>query len=151
MAAALDADLQSAGQYCTHCLRSVDAATAVIPSSDRFNSVFCSKDCETKCKCQYHNLLFGMEPVVPPEMSPLSMIPGAQEARNAAQSEYATYLKSITKTGPLLAARFAGRQGVLGCTLSRRNTNDKHLQLTWKSISLSLKKRESDESLTNSQ
>lgn len=125
VASALDADLLSSGQYCTHCLRAVDASTVVIPSFDRFNSVFCSKDCETKAKYEYNNLLFGMEPVVPPEMSPLSMIPGALEARNAAQVEYAAYLKVLTKSGPLLAARFAGRQGTRLCIAFKTHCNNR--------------------------
>ena len=111
MVAVLDHDLQETGTYCTHCLRSVDLQNAVIPAVDRFNSVYCSTDCETRSKRQSQNLLFGRESVLPPALLPLDGIPGAVENRNAAQAAFANYLKSSGRSLPLLVARFAARQG----------------------------------------
>jgi len=109
--AVLDHDLQETGTYCTYCLRSVDPQNVVIPSVDRFSSVYCSTDCETRSKQQSQNLLFGRETVLPPALLPLADIPGATENRNAAQTAFADYLKSNQKSLPLLVARFAARQG----------------------------------------
>lgn len=111
MVAVLDHDLQETGTYCTHCLRSVDPTNVVIPSIDRFNSVYCSIDCEARSKHQSQNLLFGRESVLPPALLPLASIPGAGENRNAAQTAFADYLKSNGTSLPLLVARFAARQG----------------------------------------
>ena len=107
----LDHDLQETGTYCTYCLRSVSPQDAVIPEVDRFNSVYCSIDCEARSKHQSQNLLFGRESVLPPALLPLGDIPGAAENRNAAQTAFANYLKSDGKSLPLLVARFAARQG----------------------------------------
>lgn len=112
MVAVLDHDLQQTGTYCTHCLRSVDPENVVIPPVDRFNSVYCSTDCETRSKHQSQNLLFSRESVLPPELLPLAGIPGAEENRSAAQTAFADYIKSDGKSLPLLVARFAARQGV---------------------------------------
>lgn len=112
MVAVLDHDLQETGTYCTHCLRSVDPTNAVIPPVDRFNSVYCSIDCEARSKHQSQNLLFGRESVLPPALLPLASIPGAGENRNAAQTAFADYLKSNGTSLPLLVARFAARQGM---------------------------------------
>jgi import receptor subunit TOM20 len=109
--AVLDHDLQETGTHCTFCLRSVDLGNAVIPPVDRFSSVYCSTDCETRSKHQSQNLLFGRESVLPPALLPLAGIPGAAESRNAAQTAFADYLKSKGKSLPLLVARFAARQG----------------------------------------
>lgn len=111
MVAVLDHDLQETGTYCAHCLRSVGLENVVIPPVDRFNSVYCSIDCETRSKHQSQNLLFGRESVLPPALLPLAGIPGAVENRNAAQTAFADYLKSNGKSLPLLVARFAARQG----------------------------------------
>jgi import receptor subunit TOM20 len=113
MVSVLDPDLQSSGTHCTHCLRAVEVENAVIPSFDRIDSIFCSSECETKCKYQAQNLLFGRDPVIPLEFNPTAAIPGAQEMRNAAQVEFAAFIKSATKSGPMLVARYAGRQGAL--------------------------------------
>ena len=111
MVAVLDHDLQGAGTYCAYCLRSVDPQSVVIPQVDRFNSVYCSIDCETRSKHQSQNLLFGRESVLPPALLPLAGIPGAAENRNAAQTAFSNYLKANGKSLPLLVARFAARQG----------------------------------------
>ena len=111
MVAVLDHDLQETGTYCTSCLRSVDPENVVIPPVDRFNSVYCSIDCETRSKQQSQNLLFGRESVLPPALLPLAGIPGAAENRNAAQTAFTDFLKSNGKSLPLLVARFAARQG----------------------------------------
>lgn len=112
MVAVLDHDLQETGTYCTLCLRSVDPENVFIPPVDRFNSVYCSTDCETRSKHQSQNLLFGRDSVLPPTLLPLGDIPGAAENRNAAQTAFVDYLKSNKKTFPLLVARFAARQGM---------------------------------------
>ena len=111
MVAVLDHDLQETGTYCTYCLRSVDPENVVIPPVDRFSSVYCSTDCETRSKHQSQNLLFGRESLLPPALLPLAGIPGATENRNAAQTAFANYLRSNGKSLPLLVARFAARQG----------------------------------------
>lgn len=109
--AVLDHDLQETGSYCTDCLRSVDPQNVIIPSVDRFNSVYCSVDCEARSKHQSQNLLFGRESVLPPALLPLADIPGSSENRNAAQTAFVNFLKSNGKSLPLLVARFAARQG----------------------------------------
>ena len=114
MVAVLDHDLQETGTFCTYCLRSVDPENVVIPPVDRFNSVYCSTDCETRSKHQSQNLLFGRESVLPPALLPLEGIPGATENKGAAQAAFADYLKSNGKSLPLLVARFAARQGGSG-------------------------------------
>lgn len=111
MVAVLDHDLQETGTYCTHCLRSVDLGNVVIPPVDRFSSVYCSTDCESRSKHQSQNLLFGRGSVLPPALQPLESMPGTAENRNAAQTAFAEYLKSNGKSLPLLVARFAARQG----------------------------------------
>ena len=111
MVAVLDHDLQETGTYCTYCLRSVDPENVVIPSVDRFSSVYCSTDCETRSKNHSQNLLFGRESLLPPALLPLADIPGATENRNAAQTAFADYIRSNGKSLPLLVARFAARQG----------------------------------------
>lgn len=84
--------------------------TVVIPHSDRLNSVFCSKDCESNCKAQSNNLLFGLEPVLPTMLNPLGVIPSIQQVRNNVQTKFAEYIKSSRKATPLLVARLAARQ-----------------------------------------
>lgn len=107
--AVLDPDLQGQGTYCSHCLRSIEGDTAIRPESDRLGSVYCSEDCQTKAKIQSQNLLFGLDPVLPPELdhgqSQLS-----KPAREEAQSKFADYIKKEGRSIPLLSARFVARQ-----------------------------------------
>ncbi|KAH9844112.1 MAS20-domain-containing protein [Rhodofomes roseus] len=107
--AVLDPDLQAQGTYCSHCFRYIQGDSAIRPESDRLGSVYCSEDCQAKAKIQSHNLLFGLDPVLPPELdhgqSQLS-----KPAREAAQSKFTDYIKKEGRSIPLLSARFVARQ-----------------------------------------
>ncbi|KIM75022.1 hypothetical protein PILCRDRAFT_13960 [Piloderma croceum F 1598] len=105
----LDFDLQEKGTHCTHCLRLIQTGIAIKLPTDRFNSVYCSKDCLAKSKAQSQGLLFGLEPPVPLGLS-LGMPQQDTTAREAAQSAFVDYIKKNGKAVPLLVARFIARQ-----------------------------------------
>ncbi|KAH9938334.1 MAS20-domain-containing protein [Fomitopsis serialis] len=107
--AILDPDLQDKGTYCSHCLRSIQKDFAIRPDSDRLGSVYCSKECQVKSKIQSHNLLFGLESVLPPELD-LGQSVLAKPARDEAQTKFTEYVKAQGRSIPLLSARFVARQ-----------------------------------------
>ncbi|OBZ76618.1 hypothetical protein A0H81_03729 [Grifola frondosa] len=107
--AVLDADLQGKGSHCSHCLRHIQKGMAITPESDRLDSVYCSEDCQVKDKVQSQNLLFGLEPVLPPEMdNGLNEL--TKRDRNQAQETFTAFLKAQNKPSHLLAARIVARQ-----------------------------------------
>ncbi|EIN10928.1 MFS general substrate transporter [Punctularia strigosozonata HHB-11173 SS5] len=110
--AALDADLEGKGTHCSHCLRQVKKGMALQLENDRIGSAYCSKDCMLKSQLQSQNILFGLEPILPPELAPPSE-PGAIEERDKAQKAYVEFLTKGDAAGkaiPLLTARLVCRQ-----------------------------------------
>ncbi|KAG9317313.1 hypothetical protein JVU11DRAFT_1511 [Chiua virens] len=108
IATALDVDLQGAGTYCSHCLRPI-GDTVVRPDFDRFNSVYCSKNCQVKAKTYSQGILFTLEPPLPEHLIPESANPATDE-RNLAQAAFAEYIKKSGKAAPELMARVIARQ-----------------------------------------
>ncbi|TRM67859.1 hypothetical protein BD626DRAFT_107195 [Schizophyllum amplum] len=108
--ATLDHDLHEAGTHCNHCLRAVDPESA-ITTSDNFKSTFCSSDCQIAAKIQYQNLLFSLEPPLPPQMS-LPQPTEQAEKRKTAQEALVGYLAAHpSRDGPaLLVAELVARQ-----------------------------------------
>ncbi|KAI0034081.1 hypothetical protein K488DRAFT_46217 [Vararia minispora EC-137] len=106
---ALDADLEGKGEYCSHCLRSMEPAAAIRPISDKFGSAYCSKECELKAMTQYQGLLFATESPVPHDIDPTNT-PEQGEKRHLAQEKLVDLVKQSGKAGPLLVSRFVARQ-----------------------------------------
>ncbi|TFK55459.1 MAS20-domain-containing protein [Heliocybe sulcata] len=103
----LDLDLEGTGRYCTQCFRQIEEDTAVFAEDDRLSAVYCSKDCQARSKSQSENILFGIEPLLPPEIAPdLTNL----DERKAAQQAFVDYLKRRGKAVPLLVSRFLARQ-----------------------------------------
>ncbi|KAH8106022.1 MAS20-domain-containing protein [Cristinia sonorae] len=110
LVAILDLDLQGQGTHCTYCLRHIQKGMAIKPDNDRLDSVYCSKDCQVKCNVQSQNLLFSLEPYLPPELDAGVVAAGNNEERDTAQAAFAKFIKSKGKSAPLMSARFVGRQ-----------------------------------------
>ncbi|KAI0637988.1 MAS20-domain-containing protein [Trametes polyzona] len=106
---ALDADLEGEGKHCSFCFRPIQEDLAVIPTHDKLDSVYCSKDCENRAKLGWQNLLFGLEPVLPAELDN-GMGALTTEQRHVAQSEYTEFIQTKAKQANLLAARFVAKQ-----------------------------------------
>lgn len=105
----MDTDLQGQGSYCTYCLRKVEGDSVVKSEDDRLKSVYCSKDCQVKSKAQSDNLLFGLDPVLPPELDAgLGRL--TKDERDKTQTKFAAYLGSQEKLAPIMVARFVARQ-----------------------------------------
>ncbi|KAG6868758.1 hypothetical protein C0993_011027 [Termitomyces sp. T159_Od127] len=108
---ALDPDLQESGNYCAHCLRLIPSGTSVQLSKDvnPIKSTFCSKACLLSNRSQSHNLLFTLEPPLPPVLGqPLDA--EAQAARQKAQETYVAFIKKEKRAVPVLLGRFIARQ-----------------------------------------
>jgi import receptor subunit TOM20 len=106
---ALDTDLQGKGTHCSHCLRAIEKHMAIRPDSDRFDSVYCSKDCQIKAKTYSQGFLFTLDSALPEHMA-TAMPSASAEARDSAQAAFAEYLKQTGKAAPELVARFIARQ-----------------------------------------
>ncbi|KAJ8517962.1 hypothetical protein ONZ45_g4893 [Pleurotus djamor] len=107
----LDADLQSQGTYCAHCLRHISKGMAIPPSpEDPLSSVYCSKECQIKAKIQYHSLLFSLDPPLPEDVPTPPVTPLELQERREAQAGFAEYIKKKGHAGPLLVAKFIARQ-----------------------------------------
>ncbi|KAL1937720.1 hypothetical protein VTO73DRAFT_12873 [Trametes versicolor] len=106
---ALDADLEGQGSHCSYCFRTIPEDAAVTPTHDKLNSVYCSRDCQQRAEIGWQNILFGLEPVLPPELDN-GMGEITTEQRNAAQGPYVEYMKTKAKQANLLAARFVAKQ-----------------------------------------
>ncbi|EPQ59005.1 MAS20-domain-containing protein [Gloeophyllum trabeum ATCC 11539] len=105
--AALDLDLEGKGTHCSHCLRQIQKGMAIPAEDDRLGAVYCSKDCQVKSKVQYQNILFGSEPLLPPELAPDMT---NHEERKKAQEAFVEYLRNRGKAVPLLVSKFLARQ-----------------------------------------
>lgn len=105
----LDLDLQGIGSHCGYCLRTIQKDMAIKPEDDQLQTVYCSKDCQVKSKAQSDNLLFGLQPVLPPELDETGASSN-KEARDAAQKKFVQSLKDQGKNAPFLVARFVARQ-----------------------------------------
>ncbi|KIJ20440.1 hypothetical protein PAXINDRAFT_166493 [Paxillus involutus ATCC 200175] len=106
---ALDTDLQGKGTHCSYCLRGIEKGMAIWPESDRFSSVYCSKDCQIKAKTSSQGLLFTLESALPQDMA-TGLSGSSDEARNRAQAAFAEYLTKTGRAAPELVARFIARQ-----------------------------------------
>ncbi|KIJ69854.1 hypothetical protein HYDPIDRAFT_184391 [Hydnomerulius pinastri MD-312] len=106
---ALDTDLLGQGTHCSHCLRSIEKDMAIHPESDRFDSVYCSKDCQVKAKTYSQGLLFTLDSALPGPMA-IDMPTTSNEDRDHAQAAFADYIKKTGKAAPELVARFIARQ-----------------------------------------
>ncbi|KIK82048.1 hypothetical protein PAXRUDRAFT_14928 [Paxillus rubicundulus Ve08.2h10] len=106
---ALDTDLQGKGTHCSYCLRGIEKGMAICPESDRFSSVYCSKDCQIKARTYSQGLLFTLDSALPQDMAtePSGL---SHEARDRAQAAFAEYLTNLGRAGPELVARFIARQ-----------------------------------------
>ncbi|KAK0243121.1 MAS20-domain-containing protein [Armillaria nabsnona] len=107
---ALDADIQSAGTHCSHCLRLIESSISIKSPSDPLSSTYCSKACQLLSKSQSHNLLFTTERPLPAEIPMDPPTPEILEERRKAQAAFVAYLQKEGKAGPLLVARFVARQ-----------------------------------------
>ncbi|KAI0824727.1 MAS20-domain-containing protein [Trametes gibbosa] len=106
---ALDADLEGQGTHCSFCFRAIPDGAVVKPEHDKLGSVYCSRDCQDRAQIGWQNLLFGLDPVLPPELdNGMGLITTAQ--RDAAQGPYVEYLRKEAKQANLLAARYAAKQ-----------------------------------------
>ncbi|KAF8897884.1 hypothetical protein BD779DRAFT_1782192 [Infundibulicybe gibba] len=110
--AALDADLEATGKYCSHCFRLIQSAMSIQPppESNPLSSTYCSKDCMVASKSQSQSLLFSLDPPLPLEIAAAPPQEGATEARRQAQEKFVEYLKKEARAAPMLVARFIARQ-----------------------------------------
>ncbi len=106
---ALDDDLEGQGSHCSYCFRTIPEDVAVTPKHDKLNSVYCSRDCQQRAEIGWQNILFGLEPVLPPELDN-GMGEITTEQRNAAQGPYVEYMTTKARQANLLAARFVAKQ-----------------------------------------
>lgn len=81
-----------------------------LPASSSMTYSFCSKPCLLASKAQSHSLLFTLESLLPPDAPQISPPPIALEERRVAQAKFAEYMRKEGRAGPLLVARFVGRQ-----------------------------------------
>ena len=112
MVSVLDPDLRATGAHCAHCFRRIESSESFeLPAdTDPLHSKFCSKDCLAANKSQSHSLLFTTESPLPEEMVTAPVSPDAIEARQKAQTDFASYTKKEGRAVPLLVARFIARQ-----------------------------------------
>ena len=105
---ALDPDLQGKGVHCTHCMREISRDAAVVPSSDRIFSVYCSEKCQMQCGTQSHDLLFSDKSPLPPEIA--VDLPQAALDRPKTQDAFAEFWRQKSSSGMLLVARLVALQ-----------------------------------------
>ena len=72
-------------------------------------AAYCSKDCQVRSSIQSHNLLFGLDPVLPIDMD-VGGIVAPKEERDKAQQALTDYLKAHKTNASLLTARYFARQ-----------------------------------------
>lgn len=82
---------------------------AIRPDSDRFNSVYCSKDCHVKAMTYSQGILFTLEPPLPEQLIPEAANLSKDE-RDRAQAAFAEYIQKNGKAAPELMARVIARQ-----------------------------------------
>ncbi|KAH7343406.1 MAS20 protein import receptor-domain-containing protein [Rhizoctonia solani] len=104
--AALDFDLQNLRTHCTHCLRRVDTPISV--PDDPLDATYCSKGCQTASYIQSQNVLFGLDPPVPPNPDEPEKPKTEAELveRRKSQEEFVETLRKAGATRALLVARF---------------------------------------------
>ncbi|KAE9404827.1 MAS20-domain-containing protein [Gymnopus androsaceus JB14] len=119
---ALDSDLQASGTYCSQCLRPIDSSFSSITSgpsdSDSLYSSlpasYCSSTCLSAAQSHHHNILFTLQPPLPPQIASMdaeSAPTAAQvDSRRQAQVKFVEYLTKEGGTTALLVARFIVRQ-----------------------------------------
>ena len=73
-------------------------------------SSFCSEECYNAAKNHFHNLLFTLDPPLPPEIpaGPISL--GALETRKYAQRAFINSIQEDGRAAPLLVAKLLARQ-----------------------------------------
>ncbi|TBU49006.1 MAS20-domain-containing protein [Dichomitus squalens] len=107
---ALDADLEGKGTHCSYCFRPIEEGQAVASESDKIGAVFCSKDCQSKANISWHNMLFGRDSVLPPELDP-GHGTDIDDGRETAQTAYVAWLQEKkAKRANILGARFVAKQ-----------------------------------------
>ncbi|KEP55343.1 hypothetical protein V565_005710 [Rhizoctonia solani 123E] len=104
--AALDFDLQNLRTHCTHCLRRVDTPISV--PDDPLDATYCSKACQLASKIQSQNVLFGLEPPLPPNPDEPEKPKAEAELveRRKSQEDFIETLRKNGATRALLVARF---------------------------------------------
>ncbi|KAI0677051.1 MAS20-domain-containing protein [Trametes maxima] len=105
---ALDADLEGKGIHCSYCFITIPEGESVSAAHDKLGSVYCSEDCRDRASVAWQNILFGLEPVLPPELDQ-GMGELTTEQRDKAQVPFVEYMKT-QKQAHLLAARVAAKQ-----------------------------------------
>ncbi|KAI0663278.1 MAS20-domain-containing protein [Cubamyces menziesii] len=105
---ALDDDLEGKGTHCSYCFRAIEEDSVVKPEHDTLGSVYCSEDCKNDAELAWQNILFGLDPVLPPELDN-GMGALTVEQRKKAQAPWTEYIKK-SKLANLLAARFVAKQ-----------------------------------------
>ncbi|KAI0650238.1 MAS20-domain-containing protein [Trametes meyenii] len=105
---ALDADLEGKGIRCSYCFVTIPEGESVSSAHDKLDSVYCSEDCRDRASTSWQNILFGLEPVLPPELDQ-GMGELTTEQRDKAQVPFVEYIKA-QKQAHLLAARVAAKQ-----------------------------------------
>ncbi|KAG8716240.1 hypothetical protein FRC11_006634 [Ceratobasidium sp. 423] len=104
--AALDFDLQNLRTHCTHCLRRVDVPISV--PDDPLDATYCSKACQMASRIQSQNVLFGLDPPLPPNPSEPEQPKTETELveRRKSQEDFVETLRKTGATRALLVARF---------------------------------------------
>lgn len=115
---ALDVDLEAKGTHCSYCFRGFEEGTAVVPVNDTSGAAFafCSKECQVKANYSWHNIYFGNESVLPPDLDDGTVNAVSAEARSSSQNAYFEWRKTKAKQAKqanVLAARFIGKQVAL--------------------------------------
>ncbi|KAI0327750.1 MAS20-domain-containing protein [Cubamyces sp. BRFM 1775] len=105
---ALDDDLEGKGTHCSYCFRVIEEGTAVTPENDKLGSVYCSDECKNSAELSWQNILFGLDPVLPPELDN-GMGALTVEQRKKAQAPWTEFITK-SKQANLLAARFVAKQ-----------------------------------------
>ncbi|KAJ1309036.1 hypothetical protein OPQ81_004717 [Rhizoctonia solani] len=126
--AALDSDLQNLRTHCTHCLRRVDAPISI--PDDPLGATYCSKACQIASKIQSQNVLFGLDPPLPPNPDEPEKPKTEAELveRRKSQEEFVETLRKTGATRALLVARFiacmiAEQSAKLGAAITPSSTN----------------------------
>ncbi|CAE6443228.1 unnamed protein product [Rhizoctonia solani] len=126
--AVLDFDLQNLRTHCTHCLRRVDVPISV--PDDPLDASYCSKECQTVSKIHSQNVLFGLDPPVPPNPDEPEKPKSEAELveRRKSQEEFVEILRKAGATRALLVARFiasmvAEQSAKLGAAINPSSKN----------------------------
>ncbi len=92
-------------------MRALEEGQGIAAEADKLGSVFCSTDCQTKANLGWNNMLFGRDPVLPPELDPGVVADTTDiDSRETAQAAYVEWLKAKAKQANVLGARFVAKQ-----------------------------------------